>query len=79
MDKLGQVQFGDATIKYELHRSHSRRKTVQITMDSGHVLATTPMDTPGPKLETKVHKRAPWILWQSLVPPVKIHASVSSA
>ena len=74
MTELGRVRFGDATIEYEVHRSQRRRKTVQITMDGGRVLVAAPTDTPGSKLETIVHKRAPWILRQApdpLVAPSK--------
>ena len=74
MTELGRVRFGDATIEYEVHRSQRRRKTVQITMDAGRVLVAAPTDTPGSKLETIVHKRAPWILRQvpdPLVAPSK--------
>ena len=74
MTELGRVKFGDATIEYEVHRSQRRRKTVQITMDGGRVLVAAPTDTPGSKLETIVHKRAPWILRQvpdPLVAPSK--------
>ncbi len=65
MGESGQVQFGDATIEYEVHRSQRRRKTVQITMDGGRVLVAAPVDTPDSRLEAIVHKRAPWILRQS--------------
>ncbi len=68
MTELGRVRFGDATIEYEVHRSQRRRKTVQITMDGGRVLVAAPTDTPGSKLETIVHKRAPWILRQEQEP-----------
>ena len=74
MTELGRVRFGDATIEYEVHRSQRRRKTVQITMDGGRVVVAAPTDTPGSKLETIVHKRAPWILRQvpdPLVAPSK--------
>ena len=74
MTELGRVRFGDATIEYEVHRSQRRRKTVQITMDGGRVLVAAPTDTLGSKLETIVHKRAPWILRQvpdPLVAPSK--------
>ena len=74
MAELGRVHFGDATIEYEVHRSQRRRKTVQITMDGGRVVVAAPTDTPGSKLETIVHKRAPWILRQvpdPLVAPSK--------
>ena len=64
MGELGQVQFGDATIEYEVHRSGRRRKTVQITMDGGRVLVAAPVDTLGSNLEAIVRKRAPWILRQ---------------
>ena len=64
MAELGRVQFGDATIEYDVHRSGGRRKTVQITMDGGHVLVAAPSNTPHSKLETIVRKRAPWILRQ---------------
>ena len=65
MEELGQVQFGDATIEYEIQRSQRRRKTVQITMGGGRVLVAAPADTPTSKLEAIVNKRAPWILRQS--------------
>lgn len=65
MAELGRVQFGDATIEYEVHRSQRRRKTVQITMDGGRVLVAAPSDTPASKLETIVRKRAAWILRQA--------------
>ena len=65
MAEVGRIQFGDTTIEYEVHRSQRRRKTVQITMDGGRVLVAAPTDTPGSKLETIVHKRAPWILRQA--------------
>ena len=64
MSELGRVQFGDATIEYEVLRSQRRRKTVQITMDGGRVLVAAPVDAPASKLETIVHKRAAWILRQ---------------
>ena len=65
MAELGRVQFGDATIKYDVHRSGRRKKTVQITMDGGRVLVASPLDTPDSKLEAIVRKRAPWILRQA--------------
>ena len=64
MTELGRVRFGDATIEYEVHRSQRRRKTVQITMNGNRVFVAAPTDTPAAKLETIVHKRAPWILRQ---------------
>ena len=71
MDEHGQVQFGDATIEYEVQRSQRRRKTVQITMDGGRVLVAAPSDTPPSTLETIVHKRAPWILRQAPDPAIR--------
>ena len=65
MAELGRVQFGDATIEYDVHRSGRRKKTVQITMDGGRVLVASPLDTPDSKLEAIVRKRAPWILRQT--------------
>ena len=65
MGELGRVQFGDATIEYEVHRSQRRRKTVQITMDGGRALVAAPVDTSASNLEAIVHKRAPWILRQT--------------
>ena len=64
MPEFGRIQFGDATIEYVVHRSQRRRKTVQITMDGGHVLVAAPTDTPASRLEAIVTKRAPWILRQ---------------
>ena len=65
MAELGRVQFGDATIEYEVYRSGLRKKTVEITMDGGRVLVAAPSDTPDSKLEAIVRKRAPWILRQA--------------
>ena len=65
MAELGRVQFGDATIEYDVQRSDRRKKTVQITMDGGRVVVAAPSDTPHSKLEAIVRKRAPWILRQA--------------
>ena len=65
MAELGRVQFGDATIEYDVQRSGRRKKTVQITMDGGRVLVAAPSDTPASNLEAIVRKRAPWILRQA--------------
>ena len=65
MAELGRVQFGDATIEYDVHRSERRKKTVQITMYGGRVLVAAPSNTPDSKLEAIVRKRAPWILRQA--------------
>ena len=65
MAELGRVQFGDATIEYDVQRSDRRKKTVQVTMDGGRVLVAAPSDTPHSKLEAIVRKRAPWILRQA--------------
>ena len=72
MGELGRVQFGDATIEYDVHRSGRRRKTVQITMDGGRVLVAAPSDTPTSKLEAIVRKRAPWILRQAPDPVLQV-------
>ncbi len=71
MVEHGQVQFGDATIEYEVLRSQRRRKTVQITMDGGRVLVAAPADTSTANLEAIVHKRAPWILRQAPDPALQ--------
>ena len=68
MVELGRVQFGDATIEYEVLRSQRRKKTVQITMDGGRVLVAAPVDAPVARLEAIVTKRAPWILRQAPEP-----------
>ena len=65
MAELGRVQFGDATIEYDVQRSGRRKKTVQITMAGGRVVVAAPSDTPHSKLEAIVRKRAPWILRQA--------------
>ena len=65
MAELGRVQFGDTTTEYDVQRSGRRKKTVQITMDDGHVLVAAPSNTPDSKLEAIVRKRAPWILRQA--------------
>ena len=66
--ELGRVQFGDATIEFDIQRSKRRKKTVQITMDGGRVLVAAPSDTPDSKLEAIVRRRAPWILRQAPAP-----------
>ena len=71
MAELGRVQFGDATIEYDVNRSGRRKKTVQITMDGGRVLVASPLDTPDSKLEAIVRKRAPWILRQAPDPAIR--------
>ena len=71
MAEIGRVQFGDATIEYDVQRSGRRKKTVQITMDGGRVLVAAPSDTPDSKLEAIVRKRAPWILRQAPDPAVQ--------
>ena len=68
MVELGRVQFGDATIDYEVQRSQRRKKTVQVTMDGGRILVAAPLDTPASRLEAIVTKRAPWILRQAPQP-----------
>ena len=72
MAELGRVQFGDATIEYDVQRSGRRKKTVQITMDGGRVLVAAPSDTPDSKLEAIVRKRAPWILRQAPDPVLQV-------
>ena len=71
MVERGQVQFGDATIEYEVLRSQRRRKTVQVTMDSGRVLVAAPADTSTANLDAIVHKRAAWILRQAPDPALQ--------
>ena len=70
MAELGRVQFGDATIEYDIQRSDRRRKTVQITMDGSRVVVAAPSDTPHSKIEAIVRKRAPWILRQAPDPAI---------
>ena len=72
MSEHGQVQFGDATIEYEVLRSQRRRKTVQITMDGGRVLVAAPADTSTANLDAIVHKRAAWILRQAPDPALQV-------
>ena len=72
MVELGRVQFGDATIEYEVQRSQRRKKTVQITMDAGRVLVAAPSGTPASKLDAIVAKRAPWILRQEPEPVLRV-------
>ena len=72
MSELGRVQFGDATIQYEVQRSQRRRKTVQITMDGGRVLVAAPADTSTANLDAIVQKRAAWILRQAPDPALQV-------
>ena len=56
------VRYGNTTIDYQVRRSKRRKKTVQITVDSGGVHVAAPMTTPDSELQAIVRKRAPWIL-----------------
>ena len=71
MSELGRVQFGDTTIEYEVQRSQRRHKTVQVTMDGGRILVAAPTETSASRIETIVHKRAPWILRQAPGPTLQ--------
>ena len=62
MTERDRVRFGGTTIDYEVRRSKRRRKTVQITVDSGGVRVAAPMTTPDGELRAIVRRRAPWII-----------------
>ena len=59
------IRFGGTTIEYQVRRSERRRKTVQVTIDSGGVQVAAPVDTPADELQTLVRRRAPWIIRQA--------------
>ena len=56
------VRFGETTVEYEVRCSARRRKTVQISLDAGHVSVAAPTTTPVSELRAIVRKRAAWIL-----------------
>ena len=63
MTERGEVDFGDARIRYQVVRSRRRRKTIQITVDEpGLVTVAAPADTPADHLEAAVRRRARWIM-----------------
>ncbi len=63
MTERGEVDFGDARIRYQVVRSRRRRKTIQITVDEpGSVTVAAPADTPADHLEAAVRRRARWIM-----------------
>ncbi len=58
----GAVQFRGTAIKYEVHRSARRRKTVEISIRGGTVRVAAPAVTAKAELDRIVLKRAEWIL-----------------
>lgn len=57
------IQYGNATIHY--HLSYARRKTLAISVHPDlRVTVKAPEDAPIEDIESKVRKRAPWILRQ---------------
>ena len=77
--ELGRVQFGDATIEYDVQRSERRKKTVQITMDGGRVLVAAPSDTPDSKLEPLCARELPGSSGRHRTQSFKHHGNASSA
>ena len=62
MSNRDRIRFGSTTIEYEIRRSPRRKKTVQITVESGGVRVTAPSALPDGELQAIVRKRAPWIV-----------------
>ena len=58
----GSVCFRGAAIKYDVHRSPRRKKTVEISIRQGAVRVAAPAVTPQAELDRIVLKRAEWIL-----------------
>ena len=56
------IRFGDTTIRYEVTRSHRRKKTIQTLVSADKVRVLAPVDTPDHRLEQLVRKQAGWIL-----------------
>lgn len=56
-------QFGNQTIPYTLSTSHLR-KTLSISVDQHGVSVISPSDIDLEKIESTLHKKAPWIIKQ---------------
>lgn len=62
MNGRHRVRVGDATIEYDVRRSARRRKTVQISVDTGGVQVAAPVGIADRVLRDFVVERAAWIL-----------------
>ena len=60
--EAGSVRFRGTAIKYDVHRSPRRRKTVEISVRDGTVRVAAPVVTSKAELDRIVLKRAEWIL-----------------
>ena len=58
----GSVSFRGTAIKYDVHRSPRRKKTVEISIRDGMVRVAAPVVTSKAELDRIVLKRAEWIL-----------------
>lgn len=58
----GSVRFRGTAIKYDIHRSPRRKKTVEISIREGTVRVAAPAVTSKAELDRIVLKRAEWIL-----------------
>lgn len=58
----GSIRFRETVIKYDVHRSPRRRKTVEISVREGTVRVAAPVVTSKAELDRIVLKRAEWIL-----------------
>ncbi len=58
----GSVRFRGTAIKYDVHRSPRRKKTVEISIREGTVRVAAPVVTSKAELDRMVLKRAEWIL-----------------
>jgi predicted metal-dependent hydrolase len=62
MAEEGVVHVGETTIRYEVVRSHRRRRTMEIVVDGRDgVRVSVPLQTPEDEVATFVSERARWI------------------
>ncbi len=56
------IEFGGATIEFDVRRSSRRHKTIEISVGSRGVRVAAPMNVPDSEVRAFVRKRAPWII-----------------
>ncbi len=56
------VRIGNTVVDYEIRRSVRRKKTVQITLESGDVYVMAPSKLPKREIQQIVLKKASWII-----------------
>ena len=60
------LQYGNATINYELIRSSRRKKTSEIIFKEGKVIVRSPIGKPISEIESFIQKNAKWVLKKQL-------------